>query len=180
MDLRRIVVYVDLSAAAADAVAMSRRLATSLGAELYLLRVVEDPLAAGWTAELSVSALPEVQDGMQAETEEWLAGVVDDPEGLEATLDMEIGVAEAEILKYSQRRGADLIVIGDAGTDGDDDRRRIVDAVATRSRCAVLIVREPAWLAEPDAVQRENDRDGADPAVDDEISYDGPTPEGES
>jgi nucleotide-binding universal stress UspA family protein len=181
MEMRRIVVFVDLSPVAAEALSISRRLATAFGAELDLLRVVEDPLAAGWTTELSASALPQVQDAMQVETEEWLSGVVEDPDGLQATLDMEIGVAEDEILKYAQRRAADLIVIGDeAGGDADEDRRRIVDAVAKGARSAVLVVRKAAWLAEPDVVQQEAARNEADPAPDDEISYDGPAPEDEA
>jgi nucleotide-binding universal stress UspA family protein len=179
MEMRRIVVYVDLSPVAAEAVSMSRRLAASFGAELYLLRVVEDPLSAGWTAELSASALPAVQDAMQAETEEWLSGVVDSPDGLEATLDMELGVASAEVIKYAQRRAADLIVIGDAPEGDDEDRRRMVDAVTRGARCAVLVVRSAAWLAEPDAIERQAARDEADPAADDEIPYDPPAPDSE-
>ena len=48
-------------------------MAESFGARLHVLYTVEEPLSAGWTAEVSAERLPEVHDAMEIEAQERLA-----------------------------------------------------------------------------------------------------------
>ena len=48
-------------------VVFARRMAESFGARLHVLYTIEDPLSAGWTAEMSADRLPEVHEAMETE-----------------------------------------------------------------------------------------------------------------
>ncbi|RPJ53096.1 MAG: universal stress protein, partial [Acidobacteria bacterium] len=70
--LNSILVYIDLSPASAEAVRAAKALARATHAALEVVRVVGDPLAADWTAEMSTAGLPAVQEAMETEAQEWL------------------------------------------------------------------------------------------------------------
>ncbi|MGH9307975.1 MAG: hypothetical protein ACRD1U_01280, partial [Vicinamibacterales bacterium] len=48
-------------------IAFARRLAESFGARLHIVYSLEDPLDAGWTAEVSAERLPEVRQAIEDE-----------------------------------------------------------------------------------------------------------------
>ena len=50
-------------------VLFARRMAESFGARLHVLYTVEEPLSAGWTAEVSADRLPEVHEAMETEAQ---------------------------------------------------------------------------------------------------------------
>ena len=54
----------------------ARRLAESFQARLHVVYTVEDPLSAGWTAEVSADKLPEIHQAMEEEARERLARVI--------------------------------------------------------------------------------------------------------
>jgi nucleotide-binding universal stress UspA family protein len=166
MEIKRILAYTDLSDASADALIVARHLAGAFDAGLHVLRVVTDPLSVGWTAEVSASALPEVQEAMEIETREYLDRVMDaSPFGrVDTTLDIETGGASEEIINYVASRKIDLVVLGvdrDAA-EGYEQEQTATD-VLRRGLCSVLVVREPA--ASAGAHRDPADEDGAaDPA----------------
>ena len=46
-------------------VEIARQLAESFGARLHVVYTIEDPLSAGWTAEMSAERLPELHQAME-------------------------------------------------------------------------------------------------------------------
>ncbi len=144
MIVRRIVVHTDFSEASAAAVQYARALAADLGATLQFLHVLQEPLSAGWTAEVSTSSLPAVQQAMEMEAEQWLDRVLpeNDQERFQASLDFETGDIAAEIIRYAEAQAADIVILG---TSRDNDPQtadvRVAEEVLRRCRCSVFVVR---------------------------------------
>src|SRR5215204_6957862 len=57
-------------------VLFARRMAESFGARLHVMYTIDEPLSAGWTAEMSPDRLPEVHQAMAAEAEERLSRLI--------------------------------------------------------------------------------------------------------
>jgi nucleotide-binding universal stress UspA family protein len=145
MNVNRILAYVDLTDVSEQALEVAVRIAAAFESRLHVLRVIEEPLSAGWTAELSASALPEVQDAMEVETREYLGRVLAAAHAeIEPELDIETGEPAAEILELAADRAIDLVVLGSGGAEGDEDQ--VVESVVRRARCSVLVVRVPKNL----------------------------------
>ncbi len=144
MLVRRIVVHTDFSEASAAAVQYARILAADLGATLQFLHVLQEPLSAGWTAEVSTSALPEVQHAMEIEAEQWIDRVLpeNDQERFQASLDFETGDLAEEIIRYAEEQAADIVILS-TPRDGDPQTpdARVAEEVVRRCRCSVFIVR---------------------------------------
>src|SRR5512133_954660 len=144
MIVRRIVVHTDFSDASAAAVDYARALANDLGATLQFLHVLQEPLSAGWTAEVSTSALPEVQHAMEVEAEQWLDRVLPatEQERFQASLDFETGDIAEEIVRYADNQAADLVILS---TPRDKDPQTpdtaVAERVLRRCRCSVFVVR---------------------------------------
>ncbi len=144
MTAGRILVHTDFTDASAAAVRYGRVLAESLGASLQFLHVLEEPLRAGWTAEVSAAALPEVQEAMEMEAEQWLDGVLSESEQerFEASLDVETGDIAAEIVRYAEANAIDIIVMSATKTAGSDVADvSAAQEVLIRAHCSVFVVR---------------------------------------
>ena len=121
-------------------VLFARRMAESFGARFHVLYTVEEPLSAGWTAEMSAERLPEVHEAMEAEARERLARFipVDDQDRLGVQVSLATGPADEELIRYTVDHDVDLAIV--QARAGDDDSR-LAHALLERGRCAVLVLR---------------------------------------
>ncbi len=144
MIARRIVVHTDFSEASAEAVEYARALASASGGTLQILHVVQEPLSAGWTAEVSGAALPEVQEAMEVEAEQWLDRVLpeDEQDRFATSLDFETGDMAEEIARYATEHNADIVILGASNRSGADRAdTRVAEEVLRKCRCSVFVVR---------------------------------------
>lgn len=116
----------------------AKRLAESFGARLHIVYTVEDPLAAGWTAEMSADRLPEVHQAMETEARDRLARIIplEDQDRLGVELVIRPGPAEREVVMYADEHPIDLAIVQAAGNGGS-----LAQALIERGRCAVLVLR---------------------------------------
>jgi nucleotide-binding universal stress UspA family protein len=122
-------------------VAFARRLAESFGARLHVVYTVEEPLSAGWTAEVSAERLPEVHEAMETEARERLARLIPEPEQeqLGVQLALRTGPAATELVRYTKEHNIDLAIVympADGSTGGD-----LARSLLDHGRCAVLVLR---------------------------------------
>jgi hypothetical protein len=122
-------------------VVFARRLAESFAARLHVVYTVEDPLSAGWTAEVSTERLPELHQAMEAEARERLARLIplEDQERLGVRLSLRTGPAIEELVRYTTEHPIDLAIVHApvSGGAGMDTARALLD----HGRCAVLVLR---------------------------------------
>lgn len=120
-------------------IAFARRLADSFGARLHIVYTLEDPLAAGWTAEVSAERLPEVHQAIENEARERLSRIMplDEQERLGVQLAIRTGPAEEEVVRYAEEHPIDLAIVQTrpGGEPG------LAHALIARGRCAVLVLR---------------------------------------
>lgn len=143
MNLSSVLVYTDLSPAAAEAVRVAHTIARATHASLEVLRVVAEPLAADWTSELSAAGFPAVQEAMETELQEWLEGVLGEVALVGVQLRVETGDPAGELARHATADRPDLVVVGAArGGEGED----VVDVARSllgAADCSVLVVRLP-------------------------------------
>ena len=123
-----------------QSVVFARRMAESFGARLHVLYTVEDPLSAGWTAEVSAERLPEVHEAMEAEARERLARLIplEEQERVNVQVALRTGPVEEELVRYTIEHDVDLAIV--QATAGDRDTSH-AHALLERGRCAVLVLR---------------------------------------
>jgi hypothetical protein len=123
-----------------NSVLFARRMAESFGARLHVLYTIEDPLSAGWTAEISADRLPEVQQAMEEEARERLSRLIplDDQERLGVEIALTTGPAADELVRYTLDNDVDLAIVQATRGDRDTD---YAHALLERGRCAVLVLR---------------------------------------
>lgn len=140
---RRIIVHTDFSERSTAAVQFARALAGAFDATLQFLHVVQEPLSAGWTAELSTAALPEVQQAMEIEAEQWLERVLpeNEQERFQASVDVETGDVAGEIVRYADEQAADIVILSVSANGGERADTGIAEQVLRRCRCSVFAVR---------------------------------------
>jgi nucleotide-binding universal stress UspA family protein len=122
-------------------VAFARRLAESFGARLHVLYTVDEPLSAGWTAEVSAERIPEIHQAIEEEARERLAQLIptEEQERLGIDLTIAIGPADAEIVRYTRTHHIDLAIIH--VPNGDKDGADLASAALEDGRCALLVLR---------------------------------------
>lgn len=121
-------------------VAFAKQLADSFGARLHIVYTVEDPLAAGWTAELGTELLPEVHQAIESEARERLARTIslEDQERLGVELVIRIGPEEREVVLYTEEHPIDLAIVQ---APAGERHRNLAHALIDQGRCAVLVLR---------------------------------------
>src|SRR3954468_11432097 len=119
-------------------VAFARRLAESYGATLHVLYTLEDPLSAGWTAEMSADRMPDVHQAMEAEARERLAAFipVEEQEALGVIIALETGDAATALVRYTQENPIDLVVL-----KSDTPATELAHTVLDQSTCTVIVLR---------------------------------------
>ena len=138
--MREILLHGGLDEAFDRSVLFARRMAESFGARLHVLYTVEDPLSAGWTAEVSAERLPEVHDAIATEAQERLGRLipVEDQERLGVEFVLRTGPAAEELVRYTTEQNIDLAIVQvRAGSDDTAHAHALLD----RGRCAVLVLR---------------------------------------
>jgi nucleotide-binding universal stress UspA family protein len=139
--MREILLHGSTDEAFDASAAFARRLAESFQARLHVVYTIEDPLSAGWTAEMSADRLPEVHQAMEAEARDRLARLI--PLAEQDQLDVEIvlrtGPAAQELLAYANEHAIDLAIVqAPAPAGGGTD---VAHALLDHGRCAVLVLR---------------------------------------
>lgn len=121
-------------------VLVARRMAESFGARLHVLYTLEDPLSAGWTAEVSAARLPEVHEAMEAEARERLSRLIshEDQERLGIQFALRTGPADEELVRYTTEHDVDLAIVQARAGDSDTG---LAHALLEKGRCAVLVLR---------------------------------------
>jgi nucleotide-binding universal stress UspA family protein len=139
--MREVLLHGGMDEAFDRSVGFARRLAESFGARLHLLYSVEDPLSAGWTAEMSVDRMPEVHEAMEAEARERLSSFisVEDQERLGVQIALGTGPAEEEVVRYANEHAIDLVIV--QARAGDTASSDLARAILDGARCAVLVLR---------------------------------------
>ena len=119
----------------------ARRLAESFGARLHVLYTVENPLSAGWTAEMSAERMPEVHEAMEAEAREQLTSFIslEDQERLGVQIALGTGPADEEMIRYANEHAIDLAIV--QASPGAEEAADLARAILTGARCAVLVLR---------------------------------------
>ena len=121
-------------------VVFARRMAESFGARLHVLYTVEDPLSAGWTAEVSAERLPEVHEAMETEARERLDRLIplEDQERLGVQFALRTGPVDEELVRYTLEHQVDLAIVQSRHGDRDSGHAQ---ALLEKGRCAVLVLR---------------------------------------
>ena len=138
--MQEILLHGGLDEAFDRSVLFARRMAESFGARLHVLYTVEDPLSAGWTAEMSPERLPELHDAIATEAQERLSRLipVEDQERLGVVFVLRTGPASEELVRYTTEENIDLAIVQVRG--GSDDTTH-AHALLEHGRCAVLVLR---------------------------------------
>jgi len=121
-------------------VAFARQLAEAFSARLHIVYAVEDPLAAGWTAEVSAERLPEVHQAIEDEARERLSRVIplEGQERLGVQLVIRIGPAGQELVLYANEHPIDLAIVHSPIGGANE---KLAHALIEQARCAVLVLR---------------------------------------
>jgi nucleotide-binding universal stress UspA family protein len=138
--MREILLHGSRDEAFDRSVLFARRMAESFGARLHVLYTVEDPLSAGWTAEVSAERLPEVHEAMEAEARERLSRLIphEDQERLGIQFALRMGPAAEELVRYTTEFDVDLAIVQARAGDADTGHAH---ALLEKGRCAVLVLR---------------------------------------
>jgi nucleotide-binding universal stress UspA family protein len=138
--MREILVHGGPDEAFDRSVVFARRMAESFGARLHVLYTVEDPLSAGWTAEMSAERLPEVHEAMETEARERLARLIpmDEQERLAVQVALRMGPIADELVRYTTEHDVDLAIVQAKLGDRDTGHAQ---ALLEHGRCAVLVLR---------------------------------------
>jgi hypothetical protein len=120
-------------------IAFARRLAESFGARLHIVYTLEDPLDAGWTAEVGAERLPEVHQAIEDEARERLSRIMplEEQDRLGVQLAIRTGPADEEVVRYADEHPIDLAIV-QARPGGQPG---LAHALIERGRCAVLVLR---------------------------------------
>ena len=121
-------------------VLFARRMAESFGASLHVMYTIEDPLSAGWTAEMSAERLPEIHEAMETEARDRLSRLIshDDQERLNVQFALRTGPAADELVRYTTEHDVDLAIVQTRPGDADMEHAH---ALLDKGRCAVLVLR---------------------------------------
>jgi nucleotide-binding universal stress UspA family protein len=114
-------------------VRLAGRLVETFGAELHVVYTVEEPLSAGWTAEIAVEKLPELHQAIEAEARERLARAIPGQQDT-VTIAIRTGDPSVELPRYTAEHTIDLAIV-----QGHDDHAR---ALLEHGHCSVLVLRK--------------------------------------
>src|SRR6476619_1772154 len=119
--MREVLLHGGANEAFDRSVEFARRLAETFGARLHVLYTVDEPLSAGWTAEVTPDKLPEIHQAIEEAARERLAQIVpaDEQERLGIEIVIALGPAEEEIVRYADSHAIDLAII--RAPHGDDE-----------------------------------------------------------
>jgi nucleotide-binding universal stress UspA family protein len=132
-EMRRLLLHGSNDQSFDRSVSFAGRLARAFNADLHVVYVIEEPLKAGWTAEMPTSRLPELHAAMEEEARERLSGLLPAELQERITIAIRTGDTADELVRYTQENTVDLAIV-----HGSDEHSR---AFAENGRCSVLILR---------------------------------------
>jgi nucleotide-binding universal stress UspA family protein len=137
--MRQVLLHGSADEAFDRSVTIARQLAESFGARLHVVYTIEEPLSAGWTAEMSAERLPDVHQAMEAEARGRLERLItaEDQDRLGVEIVLRTGPAEEELVRYTAEHHVDLAIVR-SPSGGDTS---IARALLENGRCAVLVLR---------------------------------------
>lgn len=130
--LRRVLLHGGADEGFDDSVRFARRLVDTFGADLHVVYTVEEPLAAGWTAEVVPSKLVELHQAIEAEARERLARILPGHDE-DVTIAIRTGDPSVELVRYTAEHTVDLAIV-----QGNDEHAR---ALLEKGHCSVLVLR---------------------------------------
>ena len=143
---RRILVPMDFGAASDAALAYAKELAATFNSRLFLLHLVEDPVAtAGWTPEVFITASAELRETLLTDARQRLGSALTDAERerFKATTEVRIGAAAEGIGAFAREKSSDLIVMGTHGRRGLAHMflGSVAERIVRTAPCPVLTIR---------------------------------------
>ena len=130
--IRRVLLHGSSDESFDESARFAGRLVEKFGAELHVVYVIEQPLSAGWTAEMAAENLPELHQAMEAEARERLAHAL--PAGQDnVMIAIRTGDAADELTRYTTEHMIDLAIVQAA--DGH------AHALLDQGRCSLLVLR---------------------------------------
>lgn len=115
-----------------SSVRFARRLAATFGAELHVVYTVDEPLSAGWTAEIAAEKLPELHQAIEAEARERLERISPGEQDT-VTIAIRTGDPAVELSRYTVENTIDLAIV-----QGHDKYAR---ELLAHGHCSVLVLR---------------------------------------
>jgi nucleotide-binding universal stress UspA family protein len=146
ISIRNILVPLDLGDYAVHALPYARELATTFGATLHLLHVVDSR----WVAGAGGAAFPEYGDNLMKRFEDDATRALDQvrtglPQALSVTTAIRIGPPHVQVVQYARDLEVDLIVIATHGRSGL--KHALIGSVAEKvvhmAPCPVLSMKHP-------------------------------------
>ena len=130
--IRRVLLHGSSDEAFDNTARFAGRLVEKFGAELHVVYVVDEPLSAGWTAEIAADKLPELHQAIEAEARDRLASLL--PSGQDSVvIAIRTGDAADELTRYTTENLIDLAIV--QGADAH------AHALLDKGRCALLVLR---------------------------------------
>ena len=131
--IRRVLLHGSSDEAFDASAGFAARLVEKFGAELHVVYTVDEPLSAGWTAEMAADKLPELHQAIEEEARERLSRLL--PAGQDAVIiAIRTGNAADELTRYTAEHMIDLAIV--QGADAH------AHALLDDGRCAVLVLRK--------------------------------------
>jgi nucleotide-binding universal stress UspA family protein len=132
-NLRRVLLHGGSGEGFDVSVRFAGRLVETFGAELHVVYTVDEPLSAGWTAEIAAEKLPELHQAIEAEARERLARAI--PGQQEAvTIAIRTGDPAVELPRYTVEHTIDLAIV-----HRPDQHAQ---ALLNHGHCSVLVLRK--------------------------------------
>lgn len=131
-NIRRVLLHGSSDEAFDSSAHFAGRLVEKFGAELHIVYIVDQPLSAGWTAEMAAEKLPELHQAIEAEARERLSRLL--PAGQDSVvIAIRTGDAADELTRYTTENLIDLAIV--QGADAH------AHALLDKGRCALLVLR---------------------------------------
>jgi len=142
----RILVPTDFGAASDAALQCAKELGRRFDARLYVLHVVEDPMATGvWTPDVYIGASAELRDRLLHDAKARLETTFteDERKEFQAVTEVRIGGAGETIGEFAREATIDLIVMGTHGRRGLSHMflGSVAERMVRTAPCPVLTIR---------------------------------------
>ncbi|PYR94059.1 MAG: hypothetical protein DMF84_07510 [Acidobacteria bacterium] len=132
-DMRRVLLHGSADESFDRSVRVAGRLAHEFNADLHVVYIIEEPLKAGWTAEMPTARLPELHAAMEEEARERLGRLLPAELQERITIAIRTGNTSDELVRYIAENTVDLAIV-----QGSDAHAR---TFVENGRCSVLILR---------------------------------------
>lgn len=131
--LRRVLLHGSNDESFDESARFAGRLIEKFGAELHVVYIIDEPLSAGWTAEIAAEKLPELHQAMETEARDRLSVIM--PGGQDSVvIAIRTGDAADELIRYTTEHMIDLAIVQGSGGPA----RALLD----QGRCSLLVLRK--------------------------------------